>query len=451
MSMTSDLDAKIRAVITELIDSAPEPPVLPNLVLLPAEKSTTERLPRRHSVRRVALLAVAAIIVAAAIFIGVSIAPESTHHEPMAAAAALKKIARNTAQQPANPLGTGQYLLTQSDITFLATVAAVGEKPTPGAQATLRANIKEWANNEGGSCIIATSKPATFSSPTNQQAWVAAGLLVNPTGPSTSCSWVGTGVLNTSQLPTDPALLANELENGRTGIATLDQMAAPFNVGFSRAVTILIGPTTGETPAQRSALFGALALMPDITSLGTKTASSGATGTGFSVSGSSLKSTIIVDPKTGELLEATNIPDQSALQGFGRSYLAPPPTPSIGTEGGSYQIVIKEYVPVGIPTIAPLPAGLQPPTPLGSSGTVTATAKPGVTSAQIQAVDSQIQQQYGKAGIDPSTAPGSGDIVWTFEFNQSRSQIEGYARILNASGLFTSVVIKEPSGGKNSS
>ena len=445
MSMTSDLDSKIRALITELVDSSPEPPVLPDLDSLAGDESAAERSsPRSRPVRRIALLAVAAVIVAAAIFVGISVAPESAHHEPIAAATVLKKIAKNAASQPSSPLGDGQYLLTQANITFLATVSQVGNKPTPGAQATLSANVKEWANNKGGSCIIATSHPATFDSPANQEAWIAAGLLVDPTGPSTSCSWVGNGVMNASHLATNPTLLANELENGQTGIATLDQLDGSFNLGFYRAVRLLIGPATGETPALRSALFGALALMPDIASSGATKTTSGASGVGFSVSGGSLKSTIVVNPKTGELLEATNVPDQTALQGFGTAYLALPPTPSIQTEGGSYQIVIKEYVPVGEPSIAPLPAGLQPPLPLGSSGTIKATAKPGVTSAQIQAVDSQIQQQYGKAGIDPSTAPGSADIVWTFEFNQSRSQIEGYARILNASGLFSSVAIKEP-------
>ena len=441
MSMTNDLDSKIRALITELVDSSPEPPVLPDLDSLAGDESAAERFsPRRRPVRRIALLAVAAVIVAAAIFVGISIAPESAHHEPIAAATVLKKIAKNTAGQPSSPLGDGQYLLTQANITFTANVSQLGNKPTPGAQATLSANVKEWANSKGGSCVIATSHPATFESPANQQAWIAAGLLVDPTGPSTSCSWVGTGVINASRLPTDPTLLANELENGQTGISTLDQLDGSFNLGFYRAVSLLIGPTTGETPALRSALFGALALMPDITNSGTMKTASGASGVGFSVSGGSLKSTIVVNPKTGELLEATNIPDQTALQGFGTAYLSP----SVQTGGGSYQIVIKEYVPVGEPSLAPLPAGLQPPLPLGSSGTVTATAKPGVTSTQIQEVDSQIQQQYGKAGIDPSTAPGSGDIVWTFEFNQSKNQIEGYARILNASGLFSSVVIKEP-------
>jgi hypothetical protein len=176
-------------------------------------------------------------------------------------------------------------------------------------------------------------------------------------------------------------------------------------------------------------------MMPGVTSLGRVQTASGTFGAGFSLSSAG---TIIVDPATGVLLEAQDIKDQ-AFAGLGRNYLSP----QISQGGLSYSVAIRRFDPIGTPTVSPLPAGVSPPAGFGSSGTITATANPGVTNAEIGALyDSQIQPAYGKAGLlDPSISATTNTTVWVFQFNESQAQVQGFARILNSSGLFSSVVV----------
>jgi hypothetical protein len=440
MMMGSPLDSLIRSTITELIESAPQPPTLPELEFAAVPNIKHRRWSDRPwSHGALPLLTVGVAIVAAAVLVAVVLVPGSVRHQPIAAAAELHEIADNAAHQSVPQLGKGQYVFTQEQVTFTAAILEIGTTPTPHAQATLKATIKEWANDLGGSCIVATSGPATFASATDQAAWRSAGMLVNPSGPSTSCALTGSGVIDVSSLTNNPTVLAQELNSGSTGIPGLDQQIASPNAGFDRAVILLIGPTVGATPALDSAVFDAMAKMPGVAFLGQLTTHTGASGVGFSVPSEPGRSVIIVNPSTGALMEAQNIPDQNAFAGFGSTYLAPPPTPSLQTEGGSYEVTIQRLDPIGRPTVVPLPANLSAPLPLGSSGTITATAKVGVTSAQILALEPQLQT-YGKAGSSQSTSPVTNALITVYSFNGSAEQILDYAKVLNESGLFTSVV-----------
>jgi hypothetical protein len=441
MPTTSPLDARIRSAVTELIEAAPQPPALPEL--------EAGRLPRRAPRRRwdppsrrhrAPLLLAGAAVLALAVVAALALAPSSVERPPEVAATELHALALVAARQDVPALTSGQYLETRQQVTFSASVGDIGGALTPGATATATATIDEWANDEGGSCIQATAQPATFASPANQTAWTAAGLLIDPSpATTTSCADAGTGVFDVSHLSTDPHLLANELEDGTTGIASLDQQQSGPAAGFERAVQLMIGPTVGTTAALDAALYDALADMGGVTLLGQAQTSTGAIGVGFSVpSAGSQPSVAVIDPATGALLEARNVPDPEAYDGFGRSYLPASFNQSIG-----YDITISVFDPLGSPAIAPLPAGLTPPLPPGSSGTIVATTKPGVTAQQVYAFDDQALQPFGKAGV--ALAPGSnGTFQFTFLFTGSASQVQQYDQALHTSGLFSSVVLGPP-------
>jgi hypothetical protein len=318
--------------------------------------------------RRLTVLVSTGGAIAAAMLLVVLLVPSVGQHQPVAAAAALKEIAANAGNQSVPQLSDGQLLHTSEQVSMFAQVSQVGSTPTPDAQATAGATVQQWSNKQGNSCISATSGTAQFASPVNAAAWKAAGLLDSPSGqPLTSCELVAgqspynsdpAVVINVSSLTTNPSVLAGELATGTTGIRAVDQRDSEI----SRAAMLLIGPTNGATPQITAAIYGALSTMPGIKALGQLTTHSGATGLGFAGTSFEGETTLIVDQASGALLEARNVAAPLLFQGLGRGYLAPPPTPSIGTEGGSYQITLQWLDPEGPPDLvgpSALPAGLS--------------------------------------------------------------------------------------------
>jgi hypothetical protein len=445
MPTSSTLDSLIRSTVVELVESAPQAPALLELELESAPRVTRRRrwdLP--HDNRRGPILFSGVVLVVSAGVAALLVLPNNEQHRPppkmqriTAAVTAFHEIALKAVQQPVPQLSNGQYLLTREQVTFAANIGQVGNVPTPGAQATVTATVSEWSNNEDESCIESTSGPATFASPANQAAWLKAGLLVNPRNPtSTSCVDSRSGAFDVSNLPTDPSVLATELNNGTTDIPAIDQQIVGPNGGFNRAVILLIGPTVGGSPEFTATLFNALAQISGVTDLGHVKTSNGAIGIGFSVSSAPTPSVIIIDPSTGALLEAKNIPDQNAFSGFGGSYL-PPSLPAAG--GIGYSISIQQFDPIGTPTIAPLPPGLNPGPPEIPVGTIFATTKVGVSVSQILQIQTEGPCDVA-GGTGPSPNPGS--IILNFQFDETRSQVNACETLLNSSGLFSSVVFK---------
>ena len=237
MSMTDALDVRIRELVAELIESSPPAPTLADFDWSDSGESTEPQgRPHKPGRRHLSLLTGGVTAAVVAILVVVLMLSSIGQHQAVAAAAELRQIASNAAGQPVPQLSQGQWLLTEQNVSFLADVTQLGSKPTPDAQATVSADIKQWSNGGGDTCISARSGPAQFASPTNQAAWTAAGLLDDPVGqPVTSCVTVsglatsdspngGAGVIDASSLPTDPSTLARELSTGTTGIAALDQL-----------------------------------------------------------------------------------------------------------------------------------------------------------------------------------------------------------------------------------
>lgn len=409
---------------------------------------------RAHRGRRLARpLALVVGSAAAALLLVVFLIPGVSQQRPLAAAAELRQIADNAGGQPATSLGTGQYLATTDRISLLGTVSDIGTTATPGAEATIVGTFGLYEDRYGGACVTATSEPAQFAGPVNREAWKAAGMVEVPANqPISTCSPASPspfqavpieegGIIDVSSLPTDPAVLARQLTTGTTAVPSINTLFPHpgQSAGFERAVYLLASPQIGATPQFTSALFGALSRIPGVTLVGQQTSHLGEPGLAFTGSSGSNGSTIIVDPTTGALLEARDILSPSTFLGLGQSYVAPAPTPSIATEGGVGGTSIQWLDPLGSPSVVTvLPDGLSLSPPKAIPAAIEATVDPQVGYAQIQPLDVPMATRYGLPissgyGADPDGRGGS------VEYDLgSVAQMRGYAKILRASGLFTS-------------
>lgn len=121
----------------------------------------------------------------------------------------------------------------------------------------------------------------------------------------------GLGVIDVSSLSGDPSTLARALTSGRTGNEMFDEAVQPSsypNPGFERALLLLQTPLLGATAKFRLALLHALPLIPGVVTLGHQHSASGVTGVGFAAHGGPDQPSVILDPRTGRLEEARNIP-----------------------------------------------------------------------------------------------------------------------------------------------
>jgi hypothetical protein len=372
----------------------------------------------------------------------------------LGAAAKLRLIAANASGQTVPTLRGDQLLFTETQLSILAHVSG-GSSATVNAQATVNLTIRKWSNATGQSCSSITAEPMQFPSVADQVAWSALGLLDSPARqPVAGCSSgnggeggigatppdaiTGNGsVLDVSRLPVSPASLAEKLEAGTTGIAALDRLSqGPIeNIGFERAAVLLIGPTTGASPAFNSALFQALSLIPGVESLGTITTHSGATGQAFASDSPNGDTTIVVDPKTGTLLEARNIEDSSSISTLAGEYLG-----SGSLQVRSYDATIQWIDPIGIPSVVDI-GSLPSNVPVD----IFATAKASSTQGQLFFLGSQLLSAFGRPDGQGDSyvaagaqGPGFQAIV-EYGFSGPTRQFHSYLNAMNASGLFSSV------------
>jgi hypothetical protein len=321
----------------------------------------------------IAGVAAAAIAVVAALALIPTI---STKSPAIAAAAQLRTIADLATDQTDPPLQAGQYLLTKERVSFNV---ALGP---PHADATLVESTSLWSDGDGGSCLQASVGAPQFSSAADEAAWQALGRSNMPPAPAycslTSDSGTytlegGSGAIDVSLLPTDPTILATELETGTAGVPAIDELTpgqtqtTGFNAGFERAVILLVGPTTGGSATFRATVFRAMASMPQVSALGPMTSHEGLTGVGFEGASSlsvipgahSEKTVIIVDPNTGAFLEARSVISSVALRGEGpESLIAMAPS----LPGGPSLVTVGWVDPVGSPTVVgsgSLPQGAE--------------------------------------------------------------------------------------------
>jgi hypothetical protein len=350
----------------------------------PTGSLSQSRIRRRRYL--VAMSALAAALIVALVL--VTFPGGGQHGSSAAAATELHALADKAADQSTIILSQGNLLQSEERVSLVGEVTRVGSSLTPNARAIIDGTIISWADDADDACISATFGPAQFASSVNEAAWIAAGLMINPTSqPSKWCtpgdaSPGGGGVINVTGLPANPSVLAHELQNGTTQIPQLDQLSGVQNAGFERAALLIIGPTVGDTPASRATLYNALADIPGINYLGTMAAHSGASGVGFAADTKVGRSILIVDPSTGSFIEAQNFQAPQDYAGIESSYVAPPPTPSITTQGGSGGAIIRWLDPVGTPMVvdaSTLPPGLTISAPNSPPAQVTLTKLAGHT------------------------------------------------------------------------
>ena len=290
---------------------------------------------------------------------------------------------------------------------------------------------------------------------TQQCPWTSVGLVVDPIQqPVSPCSdggganarngdslSFGSGATDVSSLATDASALAHELSTGTTGISGLDQLGSgTSNPGFQRAVALLFGPLTGTTPAFDSALYDALALLPGIQALGTTSTHTGSTGLGFETAGARYlgPTIIVVDPKTGALLEARNLEPGlfDPLASFVPFSLG---THGVGGNGGNK---IEWIDPIGSSAVvdtASIPTSLSPSPP--PTAVIVAIGKRGVSAIPLNALQGELYARLGAPGEGSGYGSASGGGVMTFTFDGPRSQVLGYANALRHSDLIASVTV----------
>jgi hypothetical protein len=311
--------------------------------------------------RRLVLPVMGVGVVAAVVILVLQLLPTPALQPPNAAAAVLRHLARQAASaEPPPNLKGDQWIQSELQVSYLAAPAHSGPESAAlqSARAVVIVNAQNWANDLSQYCSQQVVTSVTYDSPASQQAWTSSGFGL-PSTPPPQCGsgflgagGEGLGTLDVARLPTDPAALAQVIESGTTGISALDE-PHHFLTPFGRAVALLVGPTFGATPALWSALLRAMATMPGVALLGTETTHSGATGLALAgATGEGYRTTIILSPSTGALLEARNLLVGQLIAGlpFGVltiRWIDPAGTPQV-VDAGTLPSSLAGQVPTGI-------------------------------------------------------------------------------------------------------
>jgi len=293
------------------------------------------RLFRRRLLLRVA---VAAVVVAAALGLTTSFLENSS----TAAASVLRHLAQvASTQHPATAPGPDQYLLTQSESSYLHS-SGIDESYT-----YFQIELEQvWASpNRYGEMIQDLGSPIFLSDP-DRVAWIADGRPKIATG--TSASALGPDPLYSiiPNLPTNPVALgerisSRSIESGPPGPAE----------DFVQVGDLL--RETDAPPAVRAALFDYAATIPGVVALGVVNDHSGRSGIGLGFVNDGLRTDLIFDPTTSALLgEDETIEAESSL-----SY-------PVGTVF-DWTVYLGSSVVDSMPSIASMP---EPPPPAVAIG-----------------------------------------------------------------------------------
>ena len=257
--------------------------MLHRVMQLPAPEHWTAR-PRRRPhglVLSVAAGAAAAAAGVTALAVGLLSGPAGTalpgaasgHPQP-ATVAALFKLSRVAARQPAaGPPGPGQFQYTSS----VGTGQACAESHNLYACWTLHDKREIWVGPDGSGRLRESQSDPAFPTAKDRQNWLAMGpgkppLIGPPSDEKYGPGGLSPGPADLSKLPTDPVQLAamissRKIEGGPPGPAE----------DFVQVGDLL--RETAASPALRAALFKVAAGIPGVRLLGTVTDSEGRSGT----------------------------------------------------------------------------------------------------------------------------------------------------------------------------
>lgn len=274
---------------------------------------------RRRVKRAVPVTILAAVTAAAGITIGlVGVAP-GTSVSP-AAAAVLDRAAAHAAAGKALVVGPGQYLYTDTQSGGTTGYFMNGISILVWDVKTEQA----WESAAGvGEQVWTLDSPPTFEGD-SRRAWVEEGrpnlglsprevvwLRAEPSSATTPDDVQSAVPLyNLSHLPTDAGALLRVIEQRDTGIPDIStDVADPSTPGgaFYVAMLLLTLPSTGSSPALRSALFKIMATLPGDKFLGRTRTRSGQAGVAIQTPplapGGADVFKLIIDPGTGNVLE----------------------------------------------------------------------------------------------------------------------------------------------------
>lgn len=413
------------------------------------------RKPSHRSLRWGFAMAVAAVLIAAAVFVA---APSTQEPSAPAAAAEIARIADDVSPVP--PLEPGQWYQYQLQGALSANVTS-GSKASPiSATAIIPLDIGEWSNSTGAVCTSEQFGTVSFPTGGSAAAWQSMGLVPTPANqPATGCSAgeeaeFGTtlGPIDVSNVTHDPATLATDLENGTTGIGQIDNYAhgAPSHVvAFLRLTDLLVGPLKGQWTGFGQEMLQTMALLPGIESLGTMTSHSGTQGLGFSMStqvvlspsdGAEVSSltppTVILDAQNGDLLEARDF-DYPVLGSAAQDFVGSP-TALVYADGVSYGTTAEWIDP---------DSGLQVvdqssvPGWINTFHIIEAVTAPSTTPSQLASL---VNPYLGNGNMDASdmNVPVEGEDTEDITIMGSFAAAQTVATALTSSGLFVSVSLK---------
>jgi hypothetical protein len=387
--------------------------------------------PARHRGRMLRNAGFIAAALSALVLLLINVIPGSSR--PRSAAAAVFEQAAAVAGQQKLQLMPDQYLYTETQSRYQVTLYSAGaSSQTRAVTAQFDETDQAWTDASGSSSVLQTDSTVHFPSAADEAAWNE-----SPNGASMLqqiARFAETGgqahsqrpSLDVSDLPTDPSTLATVIADGELH-TNVNLIPAGPNATFDRTATLLVGPTTGMTPALASALFQVLANQPGVQLLGTVTDHEGQRGQAITLRTAHglTVSTVIVDPSTGTLLEAQFAPPGSTV---------PTPNAEMCTGPTANASVPRSCHPAvgGQSILAPLW------TDVVSSGTVdsnTATLPPlgngHITAALVPGPPIGL-----RVTLDPAL-PGQALLSWSAPVNTGGSPITDYVVYEYVNGITT--------------
>jgi hypothetical protein len=253
----------------------------------------TEKARTRRGRRRLVLPAAAVAIAAAAAIVVALIGPMG---RSTAAATELRRLAKIASSIEAPAVGPGEYFLTVSD--ELRPEATTDVNTGSAYTVISRLRLRTWIASDGSSLRITEVISSRFASEADRRAWEEAG---RPEVPRTGdrreeVSRAGHGFwADLSRLPREPAELLATLRSGEI-------IPRP---PVDEQVFLLIGELLAQgdaPPGLRAALLEAAASLEDVEEVGDVTDPMGRDGSAFAVDGPRLRTQLVFDPATADVL-----------------------------------------------------------------------------------------------------------------------------------------------------
>ncbi|MDA8380999.1 MAG: hypothetical protein M0020_09270 [Actinomycetota bacterium] len=293
---------------------------------------------------RVAVVTAAAAVATVTVLLVSTLLPGRLGGSASAAASVLDEAALAAGAAPLAP-GPGRLLDVTTAALYEVNVAQYrigGGPPITTAVADYTVTDHASIDAAGGGSATMRPSPLTFPTLADELAWegmgpVGLGIALNGLIPGTAGSTppvvarLRAVVVSAAGLPTDPARLARVLAAGPTSLDLAGMPSGPGGPGyvFARAARLLVGPTSGMTPARAAALYRVLAALPSITLAGRVVDHAGAAGVGVTLRSPGGTRELVFRPGTGMALEVrappSGPPPEDLVPGGRRSGWQLPP------------------------------------------------------------------------------------------------------------------------------